>query len=66
MDRYVHDDAGLLLARAYVKAGAVNELAELDFIARVDVLPRPALAFHSCLGLISRTFRGLTRRGTTP
>lgn len=42
-DRYVHDAAGLLLARVYVAAGVVSQLAELDFVARIDVLPTPSL-----------------------
>ncbi|MGH9222310.1 MAG: hypothetical protein ACRD2W_00560 [Acidimicrobiales bacterium] len=50
VDRYVHDGAGLLLARVYVKSGAVQQLAELDFIARIDVLPRPALTLPQLFG----------------
>jgi hypothetical protein len=50
VDRYIHDDAGLLLARAYLKAGAVHELAQLDFVARIDVLPRPALTLPQLFG----------------
>lgn len=43
VDRMVNDAVGLLLARAYVPANRMMELAELDVIARIDVLPRPAL-----------------------
>lgn len=50
VDRYMHDAAGLLLARAYVKAAAVEQLAELDFVARIDVLPRPALTLPQLFG----------------
>lgn len=50
VDRYVHDGAGLLLARAYLKAGAVEQLADLDFVARIDVLPRPALTLPQLFG----------------
>lgn len=50
VDRYVHDGAGLLLARAYLKPSAVVQLAELDFIARIDVLPRPALSLPQLFG----------------
>ena len=50
VDRYVHDAAGLLLARAYLQAAAVEQLAELDFVARIDVLPRPALTLPQLFG----------------
>lgn len=49
-DRYVHDSAGLLLARAYVPAGAVAGLTALDFVARIDVLPTPALTLPQLFG----------------
>jgi Subtilase family len=49
-DRYVHDGAGLLLVRAYVSVAAVAQLAELDVIARIDVLPRPALTLPQLFG----------------
>ncbi|HVF74258.1 MAG TPA: S8 family peptidase [Acidimicrobiales bacterium] len=49
-DRYVHDAAGLLLARVYAPAKRVHELAELDFVARIDVLPTPALTVPQLLG----------------
>lgn len=42
-DRYVNDAAGLLLARVYLAAGAIADLAQLDVVARIDVLPIPAL-----------------------
>ncbi len=42
-DRYVNDAAGLLLARIYLAASAIAELAQLDVVARIDVLPIPAL-----------------------
>jgi hypothetical protein len=43
VDVYVNDQSGLILARVYVPAGEVPALAELDTIAILDVLPRPAL-----------------------
>lgn len=49
-DKFTHDGAGLLLARAYVPAGRVAELAELDFVARIDVLPTPALTLPQLYG----------------
>ncbi|MHB8288804.1 MAG: S8 family peptidase [Acidimicrobiales bacterium] len=42
-DAYTSDQAGVILARAYAPAGRIRELAALDVIARLDVLPRPAL-----------------------
>lgn len=42
-DQMIHDAAGLLLARVYVAAGRVGDLAELDIVARIDVLPFPVL-----------------------
>lgn len=44
VDSMVSDAIGLLLARVYIPAGRVMELAELDVIARIDVLPIPALS----------------------
>ncbi len=49
-DKFTHDGAGLLLARAYVPAGQVADLAELDFVARIDVLPTPALTLPQLFG----------------
>jgi hypothetical protein len=43
VDSMVHNQVGLLLARVYVPASRVPGLAELDIIARIDVLPRPVL-----------------------
>ena len=42
-DTMVLDGVGLLLLRAYMPASRVMELAELDAIARIDILPSPAL-----------------------
>ena len=42
-DAYTSDQAGVILARVYAPAGRIRELAALDVIARLDVLPRPAL-----------------------
>ena len=42
-DAYASDQAGVILARVYAPAGRIRELAGLDVIARLDVLPRPAL-----------------------
>lgn len=44
VDSMVNDFVGLLLARVYVPVGRVMELAELDVIARIDVLPMPVLS----------------------
>jgi hypothetical protein len=43
VDTMVHDQIGLLLARVYLPANQVESLAALDVIARIDVLPTPAL-----------------------
>jgi subtilisin family serine protease len=43
-DRLVHDVAGLLLIRAYLDSDRISDLAELDTVARVDVLPFPNLS----------------------
>jgi subtilisin family serine protease len=43
VDSMANDAVGLLLARVYVRADQVMELAQLDVIARIDVLPAPAL-----------------------
>jgi subtilisin family serine protease len=49
-DRYRHDAAGLLLARVYLRADAIPTLAELDIVARIDVLPVPALTVPQLFG----------------
>lgn len=43
VDALTNDAVGLLLARVYVRADRVMDLAQLDVIARIDVLPVPAL-----------------------
>lgn len=43
VDTMTHDQIGLLLARAYLPAGQVEALADLDIIVRIDVLPTPSL-----------------------
>lgn len=43
VDTLINDDAGLLLLRAYVPAQRVMNIAQLDVIARMDILPQPAL-----------------------
>ena len=43
-DTLVNNTAGLVLLRAYIPAHRVMEVAELDAIARMDVLPQPALS----------------------
>ncbi len=43
-DRLVHDGVGLLLVRAYLDSDRISDLAELDTVARVDVLPFPILS----------------------
>lgn len=43
VDTLINDRAGLVLMRAYVQASRIMAVAELDAIARMDVLPQPAL-----------------------
>lgn len=43
VDDYSNSGAGLLLLRAYARADLVLELAELDQVARLDVLPDPQI-----------------------
>ena len=43
VDTLINDSAGLVLLRAYVQASRIMSVAELDAIARMDVLPQPAL-----------------------
>ena len=50
-DSMVHDGVGLLLLRAYMPASRVMELAELDAIARIDILPSPELSLPKLHGL---------------
>jgi hypothetical protein len=42
-DVHVNDAAGVILARVYLTANEVRNLAELDTIASLDVLPTPSL-----------------------
>lgn len=42
-DTHVNDTAGVILARVYARADQIRALADLDTVAFVDVLPRPAL-----------------------
>jgi subtilisin family serine protease len=42
-DTYTSDQVGVILARVYLPAGLIRDLAELDVVARLDVLPHPAL-----------------------
>lgn len=44
VDSMVNNLVGLLLARVYVPVGRVMDLAELDVVARIDVLPSPVLS----------------------
>ncbi|MDP9387123.1 MAG: S8 family peptidase [Actinomycetota bacterium] len=44
VDSMANDGVGLLLARVYVRADRVMDLAQLDVIARIDVLPIPVLS----------------------
>ena len=48
---FVNDTAGLILARVYIPASQVRTLAMLDVVARIDILPIPALStpelFHA-------------------
>jgi len=43
VDTLIDNSAGLVLLRAYVHASRIMDVAELDAIARMDVLPQPAL-----------------------
>lgn len=43
-DQYVNHTAGLVLNRVYVPSGALSDLAQLDQVARMDLLPQPELA----------------------
>lgn len=51
VDTMVHDRIGLLLARAYLPASQIQTLAELDVIARIDVLPTPELTVPGLFNL---------------
>ncbi len=42
-DTLINKSAGLVLLRAYVRASRIMEVAELDAIARMNLLPQPAL-----------------------
>ena len=50
-DTLINDSAGLLLLRAYIPAQRIMEVAALDVIARMDVLPQPALSVPKLFGL---------------
>ena len=43
-DVYRDDDAGLILARIYVPAGGVGDLAQVDTVASLNLLPSPYLS----------------------
>jgi len=51
VDRYVNDSAGLVLARIYLNAEAVTNLAQLDQIARLDGLPDPKVTAADLYGM---------------
>ena len=51
VDTLISDSAGLLLLRAYVPALRIMDVAELDLIARMDVLPQPALPMPTLYSL---------------
>ncbi len=61
VDHYVNDNAGILLARVYLSSGRVMELAELDVIARIDVLPMPALSAPEYFGATADTLPAVRR-----
>jgi hypothetical protein len=44
VDSMANDGVGLLLARVYLPAGRVMDLAQLDVVARIDVLPIPVVS----------------------
>jgi hypothetical protein len=43
VDSYLNDGVGLSLARFYLSSALVEEVAQLDQVARIDLLPRPLL-----------------------
>jgi len=51
VDRYVNDVAGYVVLRAYVDAAAVDELANVDAVARLDVLPAMRFNVADLVGL---------------
>jgi len=50
-DALINDSAGLILLRAYVPGTRIMDIAELDAIARIDVLPQPALPMPTLYGI---------------
>ena len=51
VDTLINDNAGLLLLRAYIPALRIMDVAQLDVIARMDNLPRPALSMPTLYNL---------------
>lgn len=43
-DSYLNDIVGLSLCRAYLRADVISEIASLDQVARIDLLPRPHIS----------------------
>ena len=50
-DTLINDSVRLLLLRAYVPTDSVMDIAELDVIARMDVLPQPVLPMPTLYSL---------------
>ena len=50
-DTLINDSVRLLLLRAYAPADSVMDIAELDAIARMDVLPQPVLPMPTLYSL---------------
>lgn len=51
VDKYVNDDAGVLLVRAYLAAGHLREIAEaVDALALIELLPTPLLKTAELFG----------------
>ena len=50
-DTLINDSVRLLLLRAYVPSDSVMDIAELDVIARMDVLPQPVLPMPTLYSL---------------
>lgn len=50
-DTLFNDSVGLLLLRAYIPAQWIMDVADLDVIARMDVLPQPALSIPQLFNL---------------
>lgn len=55
VDSYINDEAGVLLARSYLEAGRVMELAEADLLAAIELLPTPLMTASELYGASEAT-----------